>query len=315
MGGFTMWNRRQFIQKLGLTGALVGTGFGIKSLLAASPAKQKITILHTNDLHSRIEPFPKSDPNYSGLGGFARLNALVQKIRREEKHVLLFDSGDVFQGTPYFNFFKGEAEFKLMSKIGYDAGNVGNHEFDNGIEGIESQLKYLNFPLLNANYDFTDTRLEGKIPPYKIFEKGDMKIGVFGLGIDLSGYVEPHNYGKIVYLDPLDVSKQMVKLLKQEHNCGLVICLSHLGHSSNIGEYCDVDLAAESSGIDVILGGHSHVLLPEPQRIKNTDGKEVIINQVGWSGIALGRLDFYIDNNKNIQMASSQLLAVDGNIV
>ena len=310
-----MWSRREFVKKLGLTGAFVGSGLFTKSIFARTKNKHKITLLHTNDLHSRIEPFPKKDPKYGGLGGFARLNALVKKIRREEEQVLLFDCGDVFQGTPYFNFFKGEAEFKLMSKIGYDAGNIGNHEFDNGIKGITSQLKHLNFPLLNANYDFTGTELDGKVPAYKIFEKGELRIGVFGLGVDLTGYVEPRNRETITYIDPVDTTNKMVKILKEENNCDLVVCLSHLGHKSNIGEDSDTEFAKQTRGLDVILGGHSHTLMEKPERVKDLDGEDVLINQVGWAGIALGRIDFYIDKRSNIKLVSSQLLKVDSNLV
>nr|WP_320117079.1 metallophosphatase [uncultured Marinifilum sp.] len=314
MKGFIMWNRRDFLKKLGLTGAFVSTGFFWNKLLAAPQKQMHIIILHTNDMHSRIEPFPDNDPKYGGLGGFARINALVKRIRREDENVLLFDSGDVFQGTPYFNFFEGEAEFKLMSKIGYDAGNIGNHEFDNGIEGISSKLKFLNFPLLNANYDFSGTKLEGKIPEYKIFDKGDIRIGVFGVGVDLDGYVEAHNRESIQYVDPVDVAEKMVRILKKENNCDLVVCLSHLGHSSRTGNDCDVELAKKTRGVDLILGGHSHTLLEKPVRILNLDNKEVIINQVGWAGIALGRLDFYIDKKKNTKLASSKLIRVDAKL-
>ncbi|WP_227006051.1 bifunctional UDP-sugar hydrolase/5'-nucleotidase [Marinifilum sp. N1E240] len=310
MGGFIMWNRREFVKKLGLTGVFIGAGLAWKNSFASSKTLQKITILHTNDLHSRIEPFPANDPKFGGLGGFARINALVNKIRREEENVLLFDSGDVFQGTPYFNFFKGEAEYKLMSKIGYDAGNIGNHEFDNGIEGIASQLKNLKFPLLNANYDFKGTELEGKIPEYKIFRRGNLKIGVFGLGVNLDGYVEPQNRGPIEYIDPVDVSQKMVDILKNQNHCDLIVCLSHMGHTSHFGEDSDMEFAKNTRGIDVILGGHSHTLLEEPEKVLNLDGEEVLINQVGWAGIALGRLDFYIDKDKNEKLTSSELIRV-----
>lgn len=310
-----MWNRRNFIKNLGLGGLFVSTGLAAKASSGSAKNMQKITLLHTNDLHSRIEPFPKKDPLYGGKGGFARINALVKKIRKQEEHVLLFDCGDVYQGTPYFNFFKGEAEFKLMSKIGYDAGNIGNHEFDNGIDGITSQLKHLNFPLLNANYDFKGTALEGKIPEYKVFQKGELRIGVFGVGVDLDGYVEAKNRGPIQYIDPVYVADKMVKVLKEEHDCDLIVCLSHLGHDSRFGEIFDVRLAEQSAGVDVILGGHSHTLLEKPERVMNREGKEVLINQVGWAGIALGRIDFYIDREENVKLASSQLLPVDEKIV
>ncbi|WP_372753012.1 metallophosphoesterase [Labilibaculum sp.] len=310
-----MWNRRDFLKNIGAAGLLLGSGFLPKSALAAKKGLQKITILHTNDLHSRIDPFPKSDPEFGGLGGFARINALVQKIRKEEEQVLLFDAGDVFQGTPYFNFFKGEAEFKLMSKIGYDAGNLGNHEFDNGIAGIASQLKYLNFPILNANYHLAETELDGKIPAYKIFHKGDLKIGVFGVGVDLDGYVEPKNRGSIYYIDPVDVAEEMVATLRDENECDLVICLSHLGLKNDAGGDCDLDFAKRSRGIDLIIGGHSHTLLETPERILNLDGEEVMVNQVGWAGIALGRIDFYIDKKNKTKLAATKLLSLNEKLV
>ncbi|PKQ65074.1 metallophosphatase [Labilibaculum filiforme] len=314
MGGFIMWNRRDFLKNIGLAGLFLGTGVLPKSATAAKKELQKITILHTNDLHSRIEPFPKEDPNYSGLGGFARIHALVQKIRKEEELVLLFDAGDVFQGTPYFNFFKGEAEFKLMSKIGYDAGTLGNHEFDNGVEGIASQMKHLNFPLLNANYNFTGTELEGQIPAYKIFDKGDLKIGIFGLGVNLDGYVEPKNRGAISYIDPVIVTEKMVNILKNENACDLVICLSHMGLKSFTDGDGDLDLAKQTRGIDLIIGGHTHTLMETPERVLNLDGDEVLINQVGWAGIALGRIDFYIDKKNNTKLAASKLIQVAENL-
>jgi len=311
MGDFIMWNRRDFLKSFGLGGLFLGTGLVAKSAMASENKMHKICLLHTNDLHSRIEPFPKEDPQYGGLGGFARIHAMVETIRKEEEEVLLLDAGDVFQGTPYFNFFKGEAEFKLMSKMKYDAGNIGNHEFDNGINGISSKLKYLNFPLLNANYDFSRTDLDGKIPAYKIFQKGKLKIGVFGVGVDLTGLVEPKNRETIVYRDPIKVADKMVALLQDQHNCDLIICLSHLGYKSNIGEMCDIEFAKQTSGIDVIIGGHSHTLMETPDRLLNRDGEEVVINQVGWAGIALGRIDIYVDRQKKSKIASSKLLSVN----
>lgn len=305
-----MSSRRDFLRNISVAGLFFGTGMIPKKVAAKKNALQKITILHTNDIHSRIEPFPKADPEYGGLGGFARINALVKKIRKEEELVLLFDAGDVYQGTPYFNFFEGEAEFKLMSKIGYDAGTIGNHEFDNGIKGISSKLKFLNFPLLNANYDLTNTELDGRIPDYKIFDKGDLKIGVFGLGVDLDGFVEPKNRGSISYIDPVDVTEKMVSILKDQIGCDLIVCLSHLGIKSFSDGDCDRDLAKRSRGVDLIIGGHTHTLLETPERILNKEGEEVIINQVGWAGIALGRIDFYIDKKNNTRLASSKLLSV-----
>jgi len=311
MGGFTMNSRRDFFKKLGMGGLFLGLGGYALPSKAAKSKLTKITLLHTNDMHSHIDPFPDSDPKHPGLGGFARINALVKRIRAEEENTLLLDCGDIYQGTPYFNFYKGEAELKLMSQIGYDAGTIGNHEFDNGLVGISSQMGHMNFPFINSNYDFTGTVLEGKILPYKTFNKGGIKIGIFGLGIELEGLVSSKNYEDIVYIDPIFMAEKMVAILKEKEQCDLVICLSHLGYSSNSGGMCDMKLAKNTSGIDVILGGHSHTLLETATRVRNLDEKEVVINQVGWAGIALGRIDFYIDKEEGTKLASSSLHSID----
>ncbi len=306
-----MRSRRDFFKKLGMGGLFLGLGGYAMPSKAAKNKLTKITLLHTNDMHSHIDPFPDSDPKHPGLGGFARLNALVKKIRTEEENTLLLDCGDIYQGTPYFNFFSGEAELKLMSKMGYDAGTIGNHELDNGLVGISSQMKHMNFPFINSNYDFTGTVLEGKILPYKTFNKGGVKIGIFGLGIELEGLVSTKNYDGVDYIDPIYMAEKMVEVLKEREQCDLVICLSHNGYESNTGSMCDMKLAKETSGIDIILGGHSHTLLETATRVRNLDGKEVVINQVGWAGIALGRIDFYIDKEEGTKLASSTLHSID----
>lgn len=306
-----MKSRRDFFKKLGMGSLFLGLGGYALPSKAAKNKLTKITLLHTNDMHSHIDPFPDTDPKHPGLGGFARINALVKRIRTEEENTLLLDCGDIYQGTPYFNFFKGEAELKLMSEIGYDAGTIGNHEFDNGLVGISSQLKHMNFPFINSNYDFKGTVLEGKVEPYKIFHKGGLKIGIFGLGIELEGLVSTKNCEGVDYIDPIYMAEKIVPVLKDKEQCDLVICLSHMGYSSNSGGLCDMKLAKETSGIDVILGGHSHTLLETATRVRNLDGKEIVINQVGWAGIALGRIDFYIDKEEGTKLASSTLHSID----
>jgi 5'-nucleotidase len=164
--------------------ALLAAGsFPVEAL--AGGELTRLTILHTNDMHSRIDPFPETDKRYAGMGGVSQRAALVKAIRAENEHVLLLDSGDIFQGTPYFNFYGGEVEFKAMSAMGYDAATMGNHDFDAGLEGFNLQLPHADFPFLVANYDFSDTLLNKKIKKYKVFKRGPLKIGVFGLGIEL----------------------------------------------------------------------------------------------------------------------------------
>ena len=289
--------RRKFIKSVAATSLITSLG-GFPLSAYAKDDLIKLTILHTNDVHSRIEAFPMDGSRNEGLGGAARRATLIKKIRSEVEHSLLLDAGDIFQGTPYFNFFMGELEFKLMSAMKYDAATIGNHDFDAGIDGLAKQMPLANFPLLNANYDFSDTVLNGKIKPYKIFQKGDLKIGVFGVGIELEGLVATEMYKNTRYLDPLKKANHYAKVLKQEEKCDLVICLSHLGYKYRGDKISDVALAAQSKNIDVIIGGHTHTFMKSAETYRNLDQKEVIVNQVGWAGMMLGRLDFYFERNR-----------------
>lgn len=295
-----MENRRSFLKKAGAASLLSVIPVG-ETLAAALDTTKKITILHTNDQHSRIEPFETSnDERYSNKGGFARRAKLIHQIRQQEKNVMLLDAGDVFQGTPYFNFYKGELEYKLMSQMGYDASTIGNHEFDNGLEGIKSQLPHAKFNLINSNYDFSNTILDGHIKPYEIFVKDGIKIGIFGVGIELQGLVGKDMYKETVYHDPIEIAQDMARMLREEKKCDLVICLSHIGYEfkNEPNKVCDLHLAQKISGIDLIIGGHTHTFLDKPQELLNAKGETVLVNQVGWAGLYLGRIDFYLRNGK-----------------
>lgn len=283
-------NRRDFLKNSALGAASLSL-LGV-SLPAAAASEAKLVILHTNDMHSRIEPFPESDKQWGGLGGMARRASLIEQVRKQEPHVLLLDSGDIWQGTPYFNFFGGELEYKLMTQMGYDATTFGNHDFDNGLEGLQKQLPNAGFPFLIANYDFSKTPLAGRFQPYKVFEKAGHRIGVFGIGIELSGLVADKNFGATQYLDPVAKAKEMVTQLRGAERCDMVICLSHLGYKYEGAKIDDRKLAAQVSGIDLILGGHTHTFLDAPEPITSPNGRVTLINQVGWSGINLGRLDY-----------------------
>ena len=268
---------------------------------------KKITILHTNDVHSHIDPFPKNDPlNPSGGGVIARAN-LINLVKKDNPHTLVLDAGDVFQGTPYFNFFGGELELKLMSKMGYNASTLGNHEFDNWMEKLSKVLKHANFSFLNSNYTLKNTPLENKIKSHEIFNINGIKIGVFGLGIELEGLVEKKLYKGIKYLNPIEISKDISNDLKYNHNCDLIICLSHLGfsYSKDKNIMCDLILAKQTKNIDLIIGGHTHTFLDEPVKVKNLENKDVIINQVGCFGINLGKIDFYFSENNKHQEGMS----------
>ena len=291
--------RRKFIQNTAAATAFAGIAGSTLSSFTTKP-KKHITILHTNDVHSHIEPFPVEDADYANKGGVARRLTLINKIKQENPNTLLLDAGDIFQGTPYFNFYGGELEFKLMSMLGYDAATIGNHDFDNGIDGLAAQMPNATFKMISSNYDFSNTIMDGKTQPYEIFEKDGIKIGVFGVGIQLDGLVNKKMSKETVYIDPVEVSQDMAKQLKTEQNCDLVICLSHLGYSYEFDKVSDLTLAAKTKDIDLIIGGHTHTFLPKPVIAKNAAGKNVLINQVGWAGINLGRIDFFFDDEGNI---------------
>ncbi|RLJ64292.1 5'-nucleotidase [Lacinutrix venerupis] len=293
--------RRTFIQQSSAATALVTLGgFGFQSCNSAIKTK-KITILHTNDVHSHIDPFSPEDGRNANQGGVARRASLVESIRNENPNTLLLDAGDIFQGTPYFNYYGGELEFKLMSKMKYDAATIGNHDFDNGIDGLYAQLPHADFKFLSANYNFKNTIMDTHVKPYHVFIKEGIKIGVFGLGIKLDGLVDKKMYKETEYLDPVEIATDMSRILKNEEQCDLVICLSHLGYyySKNPNKICDLVLAKETRDIDLIIGGHTHTFLPKPTVAQNKDGKNVLVNQVGCYGINLGKIDFFFDADKN----------------
>ncbi len=290
--------RREFIQKTAATSALLGLG-GLSLSSFTSLETKHLTILHTNDVHSYIDPFPANHPKNPNMGGVARRAALIESIRAENANVLLLDAGDIFQGTPYFNYYGGEIEFKLMSMMRYDLATIGNHDFDNGIDGLFAQLPNASFEFVSANYDFKNTIMNGHVKPYRIFNKSGIKVGVFGLGIGLEGLVDKKNCKETVYNDPLEIATDMSRILKKEHKCDLVICLSHIGYKykDEPNKICDTNLATKTRDIDLIIGGHTHTFLEKPTVLKNLDNKEVLVNQVGCYGVNLGRIDFYFDNN------------------
>jgi 5'-nucleotidase len=294
MGGFLMSNRRTFFKQTILGGSALTLGL-LPNELFASGELVKLTVLHTNDMHCHIDPFPESDAEYPGRGGIVRLATLVSKTRAENPNLLLLDAGDMFQGTPYFNYFKGDIMLKLMSKIGYDAGTIGNHEFDNGLEGIASALKFAKFPIVSSNYDFSDTLLSGLVVDHLVMKKGGIKIGIYGLGIELQGLVGNLNFGNTRYLDPLATTLKMEHLLKKEHSCDLVICLSHLGFSYEHNKISDSSLAPQTKYTDLIVGGHTHTFLEKPLELKNADGKLILVNQAGWAALAAGKIEFIFD--------------------
>lgn len=301
-------DRRKFIRQ----GLVAGTALAAGALLpeaVCAAAPRRITILHTNDVHSRLDPFPMDGSRNQGLGGVAARAALIEEIRNEGGQVLLLDAGDIFQGTPYFNMYKGEPEMKAMKHMGYDAATIGNHDFDAGMENFATQLGKGNFPLLICNYDFTDTPLESKYKPYQVFSKGELKIGVLGVGIELRGLVPDELYGKTVYLDPVEEVNRTANLLRKQ-GCDMIICLSHLGDKYEDNKISDEILAKECYDIDLVIGGHTHRFFTEPRKYRNRRGGDTLVNQVGWAGIQLGRLDYSFPGGGQKNLAKTHTVVV-----
>ncbi len=247
--------------------------------------EKQLIILHVNDTHSRIEPMPENDSRNPNQGGMGRNQAYIQSVRNENPDVLAFHAGDFVQGTPYFNMFKGEVEVALMNQTKFDAACIGNHEFDYGFPIMEKMFKQAKFPIIATNYDFSETPLKGLTKEYLIIKRNGLKIGVIGIGINPEGLVAKSNYEGMKFLSPIETANKMAVFLKKQKKCDLVICLSHLGYNP------DVQFAKATSNIDIIIGAHTHTFMTNPYRTENSEGKTVIINQMGKSGIYVGRLD------------------------
>lgn len=301
--------RRDFIKNTAAGSALLSLG-GLSLSSFGSLTTKHITILHTNDVHSHVDPFPANHPKNPNMGGAVRRAALIESIRKENPNVVLLDAGDIFQGTPYFNYYGGELEFKLMDMMKYDLATIGNHDFDNGIDGLLAQLPNARFDFVSANYDFKNTVLDGRVNPYKILKVDGVSIGIFGLGIELQGLVDKKNYKETKFYDPLEIATDMARILKQEKKCDIVICLSHIGfqYKDQPEKICDMLLSRKTKDIDLIIGGHTHTFLEKPVVGKNLEGKEVLINQVGCYGLNLGRIDFYLSDDKTLTSAGRSIV-------
>lgn len=282
-----MWNRRSFIKSVTAGSLLITSGVVSGNVLSN---KTKITLLHTNDIHSRIDPFPENDNSNAGKGGVANLASLINYVRTHEENVVLLDAGDQFQGTPYFNKYSGEVELRLLSHLKYDAITIGNHEFDKGVDNMHTQYNKVDLSVLSANYIFPES-WNNRVEKYKIIEKGGVKIGVFGIGIDPEGLVAKKNFKGVSYLDPLKTASEMSELLSNEKKCDLVVALTHQGINK------DIAMGKAVANIDIIIGGHSHTYLKKPVVVDNRYGQRVLISQAGFGGLYLGRIDIWFDEN------------------
>lgn len=258
--------------------------------VSSGQSGKQLFILHTSDTHSRIEPISaEAADEYAGMGGVVRRAGFVKQFRGKHPDMLLLDCGDISQGTPYYNFFKGELGVKMMNLMGYDAMTIGNHEFDFGLENMARLFRMANFPVVCSNYDVTGTVLEGLVKPYTTFNRNGLKIGVFGLAPKMEGLVQADKCEGVVYNDPIEVAQKMADLLKNEEGCDVVICLSHLGYQLKNAP-CDEELAQKTNHIDAILGGHTHTFMKEPAVYLNKDGQNVPVMHTGKSGIYVGML-------------------------
>lgn len=304
--GLDSASRRRFIKQVGAA----GLGLGLMSLnplatygRSMNSGDKRITIMHTNDTHARIEPFPDGSGRYANMGGAARRAALIKKIRQENPHNLLLDAGDVFQGTPYFNNYDGALDFELMSMMGYDASTIGNHEFDNKIEGFVEVAPKANFPFVNSNYDFSGAQEMGNfVQPHLIKQVDGVRIGIFGLGIAFESLVLPDLHKGVRYTDAVASASETAYWLRKNARCDMVICLSHVGYRyEDPYRVSDQLIANDIRGIDLIIGGHTHTLLDEPEIVERRGDEPTIISQVGHGGVVLGRLTFEFTRSNRIR--------------
>lgn len=294
-------NRKRFLQQMAtITAGALLPADAIGQLLQGdanhrkSEERLEILLLHTNDLHSRIEPFPANHP-LAGKGGIANLATLIQQHKQQNPNVLLLDCGDVFQGTPYFNLFGGALEYQWMQNMGYHATTMGNHDFDNGIDHLANMLeKNPGIAMLNCNYDLSKTRLKNLVKPYKLVEMGGKTIGITGVGISPENLILDRMIPGLVYQEPVVALQKTVDYLRNEAHCDAVFVISHLGYSYDTDKIDDLKLAAQTHGITAIVGGHTHTFLDKATEVKNAVQQTVLVNQAGWGGLMLGQLRFSI---------------------
>jgi 5'-nucleotidase len=270
--------------------------FLVFSAMALSvQAREPLVILHTNDVHSQLEPNGPSEGKYAHLGGVVERNALIRLIRHREPNVLVVDAGDFVQGSAYFNLFRGEAEVAVMNAMGLDAVTLGNHEFDNGVKALAEMLKRATFPVVCSNYDVSGTPLKKVVRPWLVLRKGKLRVGVVSANVAPHGLIAEKQFKGIRYQSPLVCTDSIAGWLKREKKCDVVVCLSHLGLEAESSHPDDRKLASGSKYIDVIVGGHSHTLLPQGEVRLNALGKPVVIGQAGKWGAYLGRIDLSIE--------------------
>ncbi len=264
----------------------------------AQAQDKKLYVMHSSDTHSRIDPLDDNPAvRNAGMGGAARRVALVHRFRTEHPDALVLDCGDISQGTPYYNMYKGELEVRIMNLAGYDAMTIGNHEFDFGLDNMARIFSLADFPVVCSNYDFTGTVLEDIVKPYVTLRRNGVKIGIFGLSPQLEGLVQQSKCEGVVYKDPVQTAAEMTALLKDKEKCDVIILLSHLGITRNpgVGDMYDNVLVPQTRHIDLVLGGHTHTFLEQAEMVRDADGREVPIMHIGNNGVFMSRSELTLD--------------------
>lgn len=311
----TLPGRRKALKAL--TGAGAAFAVGPTLLLprrARAATALRLTVLHTNDTHSRMEPFD-SGP-YKGRAGIARRATLIKRVRAENPHTLVLDAGDTFQGTPWFNEFKGSFDIRAMRALTYDATAVGNHDFDAGAEKLRENLELApKLAALAANFHVEPgSVLHGRIEPHRVFEMAGRRVGVFGLGVRFEGLVNPKLHEGVSYKDPIAAAREQVELLR-DRGCDVVIAVSHLGYKGYSGEPGDLDWPKDVKGVDYVVGGHTHTFLKEPTLVAHKSGWRTPVMQVGHSGLNLGRADLVVDTRGNATVSWAKPIGVGGSAI
>ena len=266
--------------------------FLVWAVSVASVAQKQIVILHTNDTHSTIEPVSQYSKvkEAAGKAGCVRRATMVKQLREQNPDILLFDSGDFSQGSTYYTMYKGEVEVGLMNIMGYNAATLGNHEFDFGLDNLAKLARQALFPIVCSNCDFTGTPCQDVIKRYCVIERNGIRIGVFGLSPKIDGLIMKENIVGVKYIDPIEATKEVVTLLRGKEHCDIVICLSHLGWGLAPEFIDDQLLISSTSGIDLVLGGHSHTYMREMEWVDNAEGMPVPVNQNGKHGAFVGKI-------------------------
>ena len=298
--------------------ALALLGFMLVLQPCAAADGYTLSIAHINDSHSHLEATPLTllidgQKTTVQAGGFARLQTLVDEMRAANPDLLLLHAGDAVQGTLYFTLFNGQPEFEFLNRLGLSAMTLGNHEFDRGPAAIASYLRWARFPILSSNIDFSAESSVMPLPTRMVREIKGERIGIIGLTTESTPQTTL-DVGKTRFLDARASAEREVAALTAQ-GVNKIVLLSHLGYAD------DRKLAAAVSGIDIIVGGHSHTLLgapislasiglvpdgPYPTEVLAPDGNRVLILQAWKWAQMLGRIDASFDTDGRITGHSSQ---------